>query len=349
MLGPRRGHSERSRSWSVTSRAATCSARSAWCAATAVRSRSSDAPRMRTASSPALRPPPMLTVATGTPAGICTIDSRLSRPPRCSSGRGTPMTGSGVDAATIPGRCAAPPAPAMTTRIPRPAALSAYSSIRRGVRCAETTCASYGTSKSSSTSAAGCIIGQSESLPMTIPTTGSSSCSSTRASCGSVLFGERERRIDHAVGEVAGGGSGAGAHRVEVVAERGDVTELAPRPLPLAVPVDLHVRPVRHQVVHALVEPGAVPAGGAGGAAQHVGHDDDRRRGGGRAEGVVEHRPQVLLELAGARPLDRPVPGVVRPHGQLVDQDAVGGLEELDREQAHDAEGGGDADGQLLR
>ena len=41
---------------------------------------------MRTASRPALRPPPMPTVATGTPAGICTIDSRLSRPSRRSSG-----------------------------------------------------------------------------------------------------------------------------------------------------------------------------------------------------------------------------------------------------------------------
>jgi hypothetical protein len=32
---------------------------------------------------------------------------------------GTPMTGSGVWLATMPGRCAAPPAPAMITRKPR--------------------------------------------------------------------------------------------------------------------------------------------------------------------------------------------------------------------------------------
>ena len=64
--------------------------------AMAVRSRSSDAPRIRTASRPALRPPPMPTVATGTPAGICTIDSRLSMPSSWSSARGTPITGSGV-------------------------------------------------------------------------------------------------------------------------------------------------------------------------------------------------------------------------------------------------------------
>ena len=54
----------------------------------------------------------------------------------------------------------------------------------RGVRWADTTCTSYGTSKSASVSAAGSSIGQSESLPMTMPTTGSSSCSSPRTSCG---------------------------------------------------------------------------------------------------------------------------------------------------------------------
>ncbi len=57
---------------------------------------------------------------------------------------------------------------------------------------------------------------------------------------------------------------------------------------------------------------------------------------------------QVLLELAGARALDRPVAGVVRPHGQLVDQDAVGGLEQLDGHHADDADPVGDADGELV-
>ena len=40
----------------------------------------SDEPKMRTARSPALRAPPIDTVATGTPAGICTIDRSESRP-----------------------------------------------------------------------------------------------------------------------------------------------------------------------------------------------------------------------------------------------------------------------------
>ncbi|SLI30684.1 Uncharacterised protein [Mycobacteroides abscessus subsp. abscessus] len=80
------------------------------------------AARMRTASRPALRAPPMETVATGTPAGICTMDSRESMPSRYFSGTGTPITGSGVAEATMPGRWAAPPAPAMITFTPRSAA-----------------------------------------------------------------------------------------------------------------------------------------------------------------------------------------------------------------------------------
>ena len=95
---------------------------------------------MRTASRPALRAPPMETVATGTPAGICTMDSNESMPSRYFSGTGTPMTGNGVTDASMPGRCAAPPAPAMMTRIPRPAALGGVVGHQpAGVRCAETT------------------------------------------------------------------------------------------------------------------------------------------------------------------------------------------------------------------
>ena len=43
-------------------------------------------------------------------------------PSRCFSGTGTPITGSGVTEASMPGRWAAPPAPAMITCSPRPAA-----------------------------------------------------------------------------------------------------------------------------------------------------------------------------------------------------------------------------------
>ena len=53
---------------------------------------------------PALRAPPMDIVATGMPAGIWTIDKSESRPERCCSGTGTPMTGSVVTEAITPGR-----------------------------------------------------------------------------------------------------------------------------------------------------------------------------------------------------------------------------------------------------
>ena len=66
-----------------------------------------------------MTPPPIATVATGTPRGICTIDSSASRPLRLVVETGTPMTGSGVLAASMPGRCAAPPAPAISTFRPR--------------------------------------------------------------------------------------------------------------------------------------------------------------------------------------------------------------------------------------
>ena len=69
-------------------------------------------------------------------------------------------------------------------------------------------------------------------------------------------------------------------------------------------------------------------------AAEHVRHRGGRGGQRGRAERQVEHGPQVLLELRGPRPLDGPVPAVVRAHRELVDQQPGVGLEELDRQQA---------------
>ena len=84
--------------------------------------------RMAAAASPALVAPatPMANVATGMPAGICTIDSSESRPLSAFDCTGTPSTGSVVLEAVMPGRWAAPPAPAMMTSMPRACA-------RRGV------------------------------------------------------------------------------------------------------------------------------------------------------------------------------------------------------------------------
>jgi hypothetical protein len=108
---------------------------------------------MATASRPALVAPalPMASVPTGTPPGIWTIESSESTPFSTALSTGTPRTGSVVWAATMPGRCAAPPAPAMITFSPRASASRAYSAISTGVRCAETTRHSWGMSKSFST------------------------------------------------------------------------------------------------------------------------------------------------------------------------------------------------------
>ena len=106
------------------------------------------------------------------PAGICTIEWSESTPDSARLATGTPITGNSVSEATIPGRWAAPPAPAITTCSPRTAAPSANATISLGVRCAESTRTSQATPSRSSTSTAGCIVGRSESLPITTATTG---------------------------------------------------------------------------------------------------------------------------------------------------------------------------------
>jgi len=57
--------------------------------------------------------------------GICTMLCSESTPSSVLPFTGTPITGTGVCAATMPGRCAAPPAPAMMMRTPRAGALRA--------------------------------------------------------------------------------------------------------------------------------------------------------------------------------------------------------------------------------
>ena len=79
---------------------------------------------------------PTAKVATGMPLGIWTMARSASRPSRCPDGMGTPSTGRVVLAATTPGRCAAPPAPAMNTSTPRASASARYAKSASGVRCA---------------------------------------------------------------------------------------------------------------------------------------------------------------------------------------------------------------------
>ena len=78
------------------------------------------------------------TVATGTPGGICTIESSASSPSRTliRERNGTPITGRSVCAATTPGSAAARPAPAISTRdpsFPRPACVLGHR-VRVAVR-----------------------------------------------------------------------------------------------------------------------------------------------------------------------------------------------------------------------
>src|SRR5690606_22344136 len=110
-------------------------------------SASSASARIEAARMPALVAPasPIASAPVGTPAGICTIDSRLSSPDSAFDCTGTPSTGRWVSEESMPGRCAAPPAPAMTTLKPSPAAPRPKAYIRSGVRCAETIRASYAT------------------------------------------------------------------------------------------------------------------------------------------------------------------------------------------------------------
>ena len=87
------------------------------------------------ANKPAFLAPFKATVATGTPPGICKIDNILSQPSaELVDLIGTPITGKLVNAATIPGKCAAPPAPAIITCKPLLRAVFAYSTILSGVR-----------------------------------------------------------------------------------------------------------------------------------------------------------------------------------------------------------------------
>jgi len=75
-------------------------------------------------------------------------------------------------AAVMPGRWAAPPAPAMMTSMPRDSAVEAYSNIKSGVRWADTTRTSNGTPNFVRVSAAWDIVSQSDLDPMMMPTSG---------------------------------------------------------------------------------------------------------------------------------------------------------------------------------
>src|SRR5690625_3472201 len=129
---------------------------------------------MEQASSAALRAPasPMPSVPTGTPAGICTMDSSESTPASADVRTGTPSTGRVVHVAIMPGRWAAPPAAAMMTLKPSSRALLANSRSRSGVRWADTILTMCPTPNSRRSPSAGAMTGQSLRLPITTATWG---------------------------------------------------------------------------------------------------------------------------------------------------------------------------------
>jgi hypothetical protein len=123
------------------------------------------------------------------------------------------------------------------------------------------------------------------------------------------------------------------------------VADLAARSFVLAVEVNPGLWHPREQVVQPLVEGGRRRFRGA----QHIGHHRHRHRGIGIAEWVVEHRAQMLLELAGPGAIHGPVPGVVRAHREFVDQQLTADrFEQLDRQDTDDAEFGCQSQRELL-
>jgi hypothetical protein len=149
--------------------AAVCALRQA---ASRVASAGSCSASTAAASNAALTAPalPIASVPTGMPAGICTIEYSESTPDSAFDSIGTPNTGSSVRDAAMPGRCAAPPAPAMMIWNPSALAPLANAYNRSGVRCAETMRASLAMSSAVRVAAAWRMVSQSDWLPMMMAT-----------------------------------------------------------------------------------------------------------------------------------------------------------------------------------
>src|SRR6476469_6427081 len=114
--------------------------------------------------------------------------------------------------------------------------------MRCGVRCADTTLTSYGTSNSVSASAAAFMTGQSESLPMITPTSG------LTASAPMNVVSVQPYRVRQPVRGQLRPLTHVGHRR----AEHRHVADLAARPFLLAVVVHMGVTEPRQQVVQSL-------------------------------------------------------------------------------------------------
>ena len=137
----------------------------------------------------------------------------------------------------------------------------------------------------------------------------------------------------------------AGKQVIEIIAHHGHMTEFASRADLLAVKVHLEARVAGKHMPICLHERRKV-------ARILRSHDVDHHRPGGDGAGVsqgeVKHGAQVVLELTRHRPVNGPVPGIMRPHGELVDEDSRRRIEELDRQHAGDVERTGNLQGDPL-
>ncbi len=126
---------------------------------------------MRMARSAALRAPLMATVATGIPFGIWTMASSESRPCRLAKAMGTPMTGQRGGGGHHPGQVGGPAGggddhlDAAARPPPR-----AKATVSSGVRWADRTRISTGTSKERRIWTASSMTDESEELPMRMAT-----------------------------------------------------------------------------------------------------------------------------------------------------------------------------------
>ena len=95
--------------------------------------------------------------------------------------------------------------------------------------------------------------------------------------------------------------------------------------------VDLQPRVAGHHMFERHVQVGNRTA-------ENIHHHGPVLAGTRIAQRPVQHRPQVVLELRGVGTFDAPVSGVVRAHGEFVDDQPSVGVEELDRQHPDDAE-----------
>src|SRR6185312_16129631 len=186
--------------------------------------------------------------------------------------------------------------------------------MRSGVRCAETTPTSKGTSNSASAWAAASITGQSLSLPMIKPTRGPSFLVMSIPSvcpfrvrqpvCRPLGSLTHVRDVPRVVG------------RTSVPPEDVDVPDLAARAFFLAVEVNTCLRDAPEQMMQPLVKFHRRRLR----RAEHICHHGQRRYRRCCTQRIVQHYSKMLLELTGGGPVHRPVPGVVRSHREFVDQ-----------------------------